>query len=271
MGGGLAPRLRGLAAGAHRQCRARAASARCLWRGHGRPPSGASGRTSGTRAGWALQRALLQHLEKSGDEPDEGIWEVRGPRLHFTYSKVMAWVAFDRACKPAEAFSLDGPVDRWRASAATRSTTEICVKGFDPELGSFVQAYGSKQLDASLLLLPAVGFPAAGRPPRSRHHRGDRAAPRCRTASSCATTRRRRTTACHRARARSWPAASGSPTPMSCSGPDRRSAHRSSIASWPFATMSDSWPRNTTRRHFGQLGNFPQAFSTSRWSIPPTI
>ena len=107
--------------------------------------------------GWALQQALLEHLATIWHEPDEGIWEVRGPRLHFTHSKVMAWVAFDRAVKDAEEFKLDGPVERWRA-LRDEIHAEVCRHGFDPGLGSFVQAYGSRQLDASLLLLPVVGF-----------------------------------------------------------------------------------------------------------------
>jgi GH15 family glucan-1,4-alpha-glucosidase len=106
---------------------------------------------------WTLQRALLEQLATIWHEPDEGIWEIRGPRLHFTHSKVMAWVAFDRAVKDAEGFKLDGPVERWRA-LRDEIHAEVCRRGFDPGLGSFVQAYGSRQLDASLLLLPVVGF-----------------------------------------------------------------------------------------------------------------
>jgi GH15 family glucan-1,4-alpha-glucosidase len=108
-------------------------------------------------SGWALQTAFLSHLERIWTEPDEGIWEVRGGRRHFTYSKVMAWLAFDRAIKSAEQFGLDGPVVRWRELAAAIHADAI-RHGFDRELGSFVQSYGSKQLDASLLLLPCVGF-----------------------------------------------------------------------------------------------------------------
>ncbi len=108
-------------------------------------------------AGWALQCALVKHLEKICDQPDEGIWEVRGPRRHFTHSKVMAWVAFDRAVKGAEQFGLPGPVERWR-EMRDRTHASICERGFDPQLGSFVQSYGSKDLDASLLMLPLVGF-----------------------------------------------------------------------------------------------------------------
>ena len=116
-----------------------------------------------SESGWALQQALLAHLESIWTEPDEGIWEVRGARRHFTYSKVMAWVAFDRAIKSAEQFGLDGPLDRWREVAAAIHA-DVCRRGFDRELGSFVQSYGSKQLDASLLLLPCVGFLPADDP-----------------------------------------------------------------------------------------------------------
>jgi len=108
-------------------------------------------------SGWAVQRALLRHLEQIWREPDESIWEVRGGRRHFTYSKAMCWVAFDRAIKSAEAFGLDGPVDHWR-QVRNEIHREVCERGFDPELNSFVQSFGSKELDASLLLLPVVGF-----------------------------------------------------------------------------------------------------------------
>ena len=103
------------------------------------------------------QLAFLDHLEKIWREPDEGIWEVRGGPRHFTHSKVMAWVAFDRAIKSAETFGLEGPIDEWRR-LRDEICSEVLAKGFDPEMGTFVQAYGTKFLDASLLLLPAVGF-----------------------------------------------------------------------------------------------------------------
>ena len=108
-------------------------------------------------ADWALQHALLEHLGAVWREPDEGIWEVRGPRQHFTHSKVMAWVAFDRAVRDAEAFGLDGPVGDWRR-LRDEIHEDVCRHGYDPGLDAFVQAYGSKRLDASLLLLPVVGF-----------------------------------------------------------------------------------------------------------------
>ena len=106
---------------------------------------------------WNLERALLDALEKDWKEPDEGIWEVRGPRRHFTHSKVMAWVAFDRAVKAVEEFGREGPVDRWRA-LRDEVHAEVCARGFDAELGAFVQSYDSKLLDASLLMMPLVGF-----------------------------------------------------------------------------------------------------------------
>ncbi|HEX3710508.1 MAG TPA: glycoside hydrolase family 15 protein [Pseudolabrys sp.] len=108
-------------------------------------------------AGWDLQRALLDHLEKIWPERDEGLWEVRGGRQHFTHSKAMAWLAFDRAIKSAETHNLPGPIDRWR-EIRDRIHNDVCTHGFDAELCSFVQSYGSKELDASLLLLPAIGF-----------------------------------------------------------------------------------------------------------------
>ncbi|RYZ07593.1 MAG: glycoside hydrolase family 15 protein [Myxococcales bacterium] len=108
-------------------------------------------------AGWAFQVALMEHLENVWSEPDEGIWEVRGPRRHFTHSKVMAWVALDRAVRSAEEFGMKGPVTRWRELRA-RIHRQVCDEGFDHARGSFVQYFGSKELDASLLLLPLVGF-----------------------------------------------------------------------------------------------------------------
>ena len=106
---------------------------------------------------WPFQRALLKHVASIWTEPDEGMWEVRGPRQHFTFSKVMAWVAFDRAIKSAEQFGLEGPLDKWRA-IKHQIHAEVCDRGFDRERGCFVQAYDSTQLDASLLLLPSTGF-----------------------------------------------------------------------------------------------------------------
>ena len=108
-------------------------------------------------ASWQLQRALLGFLEDNWNLPDEGIWEVRGPRRHFTHSKVMAWVAFDRAVKSVEQFGLEGPLDRWRA-VRSEIHRSVCTEAFDASRGAFVQFYGSKELDAGLLVMPLVGF-----------------------------------------------------------------------------------------------------------------
>jgi GH15 family glucan-1,4-alpha-glucosidase len=115
-------------------------------------------------AAWDFQRALLAHLETVWRGPDAGIWEVRGGSRHFTHSKVMAWVAFDRGIKAVESFGRDGPVDRWRRIRADIHE-EICRRAFNTELGSFTQAYDDDRLDASALLIPQVGFlpPGDGR------------------------------------------------------------------------------------------------------------
>ena len=107
--------------------------------------------------GWRIERALLDFLESNWTEPDEGIWEVRGPRRHFTHSKMMAWVAFDRAVRAVERYGLDGPIERWR-TLRNDVHTQVCREGFDAERGAFVQSFGSKRLDASLLMMPLVGF-----------------------------------------------------------------------------------------------------------------
>ena len=106
---------------------------------------------------WSLQRELLRFLSAHWQEPDEGLWEVRGPRQHFTHSKVMAWVAFDRAVKSAERFGLEGATDEWR-TLRDRIHKEVCERGFDHERFTFTQAYGSKNVDAALLMIPLVGF-----------------------------------------------------------------------------------------------------------------
>ncbi|MCX4682203.1 glycoside hydrolase family 15 protein [Streptomyces sp. NBC_01433] len=104
-----------------------------------------------------LQIALVGWLEAHWHEPDEGIWEVRGPRRHFVHSKVMAWVAVDRTVKLIESGAADGPLERWRVLRDTIHQ-DVCEKGYDPERNTFTQSYGSKELDASLLLIPQMGF-----------------------------------------------------------------------------------------------------------------
>ena len=110
---------------------------------------------------WSLQRALVDHLETIWRKPDHGMWEVRARPRHFTYSKVMAWVAVDRCVRSIEEFGLAGPLNRWKRLRAEMHA-EICEKGYDAGRGTFVQAYGEPALDANLLLLPTLGFlPAA--------------------------------------------------------------------------------------------------------------
>jgi GH15 family glucan-1,4-alpha-glucosidase len=121
------------------------------------------GGLAGDDIAWGLQRSLLAHLEKAWTQPDEGLWEVRGPPRHFTYSKVMAWVAFDRAVKMVEAFQLSGPVERWR-ELRRRIHADVCRRGYSRKRNAFVQSYGSAELDASLLLIPITGFLPANDP-----------------------------------------------------------------------------------------------------------
>jgi GH15 family glucan-1,4-alpha-glucosidase len=117
-------------------------------------------RQVGIRTGansWRLQRHVLKFVEEHWTEPDEGIWEIRGPRRHFTHSKVMAWVAVDRAVKAVEEFNLQGDLDRWRG-LRQRIFDDVCANGYNADRGVFVQYYGSDRLDASLLMIPLVGF-----------------------------------------------------------------------------------------------------------------
>jgi GH15 family glucan-1,4-alpha-glucosidase len=110
---------------------------------------------------WALECAVLKHLAEVWDRPDHGVWERRGEGRHYVSSKVMTWVAFDRGIKSAERFGFDAPLDRWR-SLRDAICLDVCEKGFDPAQNAFVESYGSQMLDASILLLPSVGFlPAA--------------------------------------------------------------------------------------------------------------
>jgi GH15 family glucan-1,4-alpha-glucosidase len=106
---------------------------------------------------WPRWRTVVEHVEKIWDQPDDGIWETRGERRHFTHSKVMAWVVFDRALRVAERFGLDAPVDRWK-EIRDEIHREVCDRGYDRERGTFTQYYGSKELDASVLTIPLVGF-----------------------------------------------------------------------------------------------------------------
>jgi GH15 family glucan-1,4-alpha-glucosidase len=106
---------------------------------------------------WPRWRAIVEHVETIWRRPDDGIWEARGPQRHYTYSKVMAWVVFDRAARLAERFELEAPLDRWK-QVRDEIHTEVCERGYDPERRTFTQYYGSKELDASVLNIPLVGF-----------------------------------------------------------------------------------------------------------------
>jgi GH15 family glucan-1,4-alpha-glucosidase len=112
---------------------------------------------------WALECKVLEHLAEVWDKPDHGVWERRGEGKHYVSSKVMTWVAFDRAIKSAERFGLEGPLDRWKLLRDS-ICRDVCDKGFDPEQNAFVESYGSQLLDASILLLPSVGFLPASDP-----------------------------------------------------------------------------------------------------------
>ena len=125
-------------------------------------------------AAWSVQAELTNHVASVWTEPDEGIWEVRGPRQHFTHSKVMAWVAMDRAIKGAEKYRLAAPLEQWRDTRA-QIHADVCARGFSPKKRCFVQAYDSEQLDASLLLMPLVGSSPARRSAGSRHRGSHRA------------------------------------------------------------------------------------------------
>ncbi len=109
---------------------------------------------------WRIQMAIMRFLVDHWSDPDDGIWEVRGPRRQFTHSKVMAWVAFDRAVRSVEVHGLEGPADKWRA-VRDAIHAEVCEKGWNAEVGAFTQFYGAVELDASVLMMPLVGFLSA--------------------------------------------------------------------------------------------------------------
>lgn len=165
------------------------------------------------RHAWNLQLSLLGFLESTWRQPDEGLWEVRGPRRHFVHSKVMAWVAADRAVRMLEADpSLHGDPARWRAMRE-EIHAEVCQKGYDPERNTFTQSYGSRELDAATLMIPQVGF----LPPEDPGWRepSRRCARNCCTRASSAGTAPRapRSTGSPGRKAPSWSARSGWRTP----------------------------------------------------------
>ncbi len=148
-----------------------------------------SAKTEGvhSHAAWALQVQLIKFLETGWREPDDGIWEVRGPRRHFTHSKVMAWVAVDRAVRTLEEWpELEGPVEKWR-TVRDDIFNEVCEKGYNSEVGAFTQYYGSRPARRQRPHDPARGIPAAERPAGGQHGRSRRDAISWTTGSSCAT------------------------------------------------------------------------------------
>ncbi len=157
---------------------------------------------------WPRWRTLVEYLETVWEEPDDGIWEARGPRRHFTHSKVMAWLVFDSVVRVAERYGLEAPVERWKKTRA-RIHEQVCERGYDRERRTFTQYYGSKELDASTLLVPLVGF----LPGDDERVTGTIDAVRASwgEAASCHATRpTRRTTGCRAARGGSSRARSGS-------------------------------------------------------------
>ena len=205
--------------------------ARRLRRGDGRAvPGAARTGSSPTRRRGRLQRALIEFLETAWHEPDEGIWEVRGPRRHFTHSKVMAWVAFDRAIKTVEQLRLEGPVERL---AALRDAihAEVCRRGFDPERGRLHAVLRRDRARREPADDPARRLPAGRRSARASGtvaaierellRRRVRAALSQRDAAPTST-------ACRRARAPSCRAPSGSPTTTRCRDAATRRARCSS-------------------------------------------
>ena len=224
---------------------------------------GVSSRQQVQPIAWKRQVAMIEYLEEAARLPDEGIWEVRGPRRHFVHSKVMAWVAFDRAVKIAGSAELEGPLERWQR-IRDELHTEICSRGFDAERNTFTQSYGSRELDASLLIIPAAGF----LPPTTRASSAPSrrcSASCCRTASCTATdgARRARRRPAAARRARSCRARSGSATRS------RRSA--ATTRRWPCssgcsasATTSGCSPRSTTPRPGAWSATSPRRSPTSR-------
>ena len=225
----------------------------------GTPPSASS---------WSLARLLLDVLEKRWREPDEGIWEVRGERRHFTHSKVLSWVAFDRAVAMVEQAGYDGPADRWRA-IRDEIHAEVCARGYDDRRGSFTQAYSSTALDASVLMIHSSGsFPATIRVCVRRSLPYAASSPT--TASCSVTTRRiRPSTASASRKASSCRAASGW-SRRSRSPASETTRARCSRACSGSRTTSDCSRRSTTRKRAGSSATSRRRSPISHWSEPRT-
>ena len=210
---------------------------------------------------WQLQKALVRFVAQSWHRPDHGIWEVRGPAQHFTYSKVMAWVTLDRAVKSVENFGLEGPVDEWRR-LRTEIHADICDKGYSRRKGCFTQVYGSEPVDASLLLLGQLGFVRCD---DARYIATIEAVEReLLVGASCSATGRSTSRmASRRAKARSLPAVSGSSMPTCWSGATTTPCACSN-ACWNSAMISGCWPRSTTPPPDGSWGISRRRSRTSR-------
>jgi GH15 family glucan-1,4-alpha-glucosidase len=216
---------------------------------------GRQGQLSASESAWSLQRAIMGYLEKIWRQPDDGIWESRGERQHYTFSKVMVWVALDRAIRTAEQADNPCPLRRWVA-LRDEVHAEICERGFNAEMNSFVRAYGSTELDAALLLLlwlvscrPTI--PASSVPwmPSSAISPG--------TASCCAMTQPTARTACRQVKAFSSPAVSGWRITSSCRARSMRPVHCSSASS-RCATMSACYRRSMSPSTVGSSAISPR-------------
>ncbi len=220
-----------------------------------------SGSTS-TSAAWTFERRSSDYLEEVWAAPDEGIWEVRGPRRHFTHSKVMAWVALDRAVKDVETLrAATARVDRWRATR-DQMHAEVCARGVRRRPRFVRPVLRGQDLDASLLLMPLVGFLPASDPRIAGTVRRDRAHARTRRVRAPLRAPTSATwTACPPARARSCSCTCWLADAYALQG--RRAEARAHLRAPArrSATTSACWPRSTTRARGRLLGNFPQAFS----------
>ena len=213
MGSALAAGLRGRPAGAHRQCaRTSSCSSTSTARSWTRCTRRRAGGLAADEAGWALQQALLEHLEAIWQQAGRGhLGSARRPR-HFTYSKVMAWVAFDRADQERRAVRLARPGRALARRCATRSTTRSAATASTPSSAPSSRPTARTRSMPALLLMPLVGFLPPDDPRGARHGRGDRAPPDARRLRAALRHRQRPSTACRPARAPFSPAASGSPT-----------------------------------------------------------
>ena len=259
------PGLRGLGAGAHRQRRLRAAAARRVRRADGRHAQVLAGEPAGRRrtpGRWSAR--WWSTWRRSGSEPDEGIWEVRGPQppLHPLEDDGLGGLR-SRGQDHRGAAASRGPVERWRAAARPRSTPRSASRAIDPARGAFVQSYESDLLDASLLMMPLVGFLPVTRPPGAGHHRRHRARAAGRRLRAPLRHARPRSTACRRARGPSCSAPSGWPTTWRCCGRQAGGRARCSSGCWPCATTWACCPRATTSASAGWWATSPRPSPTS--------